>query len=227
MISNQKLFNEDFANKMLATLCPLPNYFGRDSASDHDAAINYWFNKYDFNASIKYGASKLVILSPEFGDSVLKISFKGYFDDDDEWVPFQHAPGSDSADYCLAEYEKYKKLKELNLDCFVAKTSPYMTIGDVRVFIQEKITPYDEILDCSFDHPTKDSMKLAEKYCPSSSLDLTWIANCFDSYGTSKVKDFFDYCAKDLDILNDFYETNYGYRKNGTPALLDFSNFLE
>lgn len=226
MISNQKLFNKDFANKMLATLCPLPDCFGRDCDSIYDTVIDNWFFQYDFNASIKYGASKLVILSPEFGDSVLKISFKGYFEDD-EWVPFEGAPGSDPTDYCLAEYEKYKKLKELNLDCFVAETSPYVTIGNVRIFIQEKITPYDEIVDCSFDHPTKNSMKLAEKYCPSSSLDLTWIANCFDCYGASKVIDFFDYCDTDHDILSDFYETNYGYRKNGTPALLDFSNFLD
>lgn len=227
MISNQKLFNEDFANKMLAALCPLPEYFGRDRNSICDTAIDSWFFRHGFNASIKYGASKLVILSPEFGDSVLKISFKGYFDYDDWWMPFECAPGSDPTDYCQAEYEKYKKLKELNLDCFVAETSPYKTIGDVKVFIQEKITPYDEIIDCSFDHPTNDSMKLAEKYCPSSSLDLTWIANCFDCYGTSKVRDFFDYCDKDHDILNDFYETNYGYRKDGTPALLDFSNFCD
>ena len=54
----------------------------------------------------------------------------------------------------------------------------------------------------------------------------TFLANCLDKYGKSKVKRFLHYCANiDPDILEDIHDGNFGYRKDETPCLLDYSNF--
>ena len=59
-------------------------------------------------------------------------------------------------------------------------------------------------------------------------MDTNWIANCIDKYGQSKVERFLNYCENiDPDLLEDVHSGNYGYREDGTPAILDFSNFLD
>lgn len=244
------VFNHNVVNQILDAIFPLPEEFGV-VAYENDAPDLQWeYDLYkriwtiDEKASIYYGMSKLVIISPEVGDVVIKIPFNGsyeyvykddydeedddnYNDDEYEWAPFHYAPGSDQSDYCLAEYEKFQALKTLHLDCFVAKTFLYKVCCGVRVFIQEKVS---SIEDCYDDHrPSKQSQDLARKIKREKfvSLDTDWLANCLDAYKQSKLDKFITYCHKvDYNILSDLHCGNYGYRKNGTPVILDYSDFL-
>ena len=224
-------FNHDVVDKILTAIFPLPAEFGLDMDTKpiNFSLIQNQIKTVDACAHINFGISKMVIISPNFNNIVIKIPFNGEFDNNAEWIPFKWANGSSNSDYCLAEYEKYCRLKTYGLDCFVAKTIKYKTIDNVRIFIQEKVTP--EADRCFSDFiPSLKSKELARKWKEEgqSIFDAVWFANCLDKYGQSKVQRFLYYCNNiDLDILEDIHEGNYGYRENGTPAILDYSNFSD
>ncbi len=237
------LFNKELIDKILDAIFPLPEQFGivlYANAYKEDEQIEdirYNIQKIDSTAFIEYGMSKMVIMSPKLENIVIKIPFNGYFMEEKgvydnkakkTWEPFYFAPCSDATDYCLAEFEKFNKLKVYNLDCFVAKTIYYKEIFNTKIFIQEQITPinYSE----ENYNPSKNSKDIAEKWREEEKvlIDIDWIANCIDRYGQAKVEKFLNYCENiDLDILEDAHDGNYGYRADGTPAILDFSNFLD
>lgn len=225
-------------NKVLNKIFPLPKNLGvitNDYYEDNEFLHFLTTEIYDVDpdAFINHGISKLVIISPNFGDAVIKIPFNGIYEEDSEtgelqWYDFQWAAGSDPNDYCLTEYEKYHRLKNYGLDCFVAKILYYKKINGIRVFLQEQVTPENEL--CTSYIPSLQSKTLAEKWRDEGkiSINSTWIANCLDKYGESKVKRFLYFCENiDLDILEDAHCGNYGYRKNGTPAILDYSNYQD
>ena len=231
-------FDHKKIDKILESIFPLPEefglvcYFSDSSEPINKGLLTEALFEVDPDAYIYFGATKLVILSPSIQNVVIKIPFNGsYFEDEDgsiNWSPFYWAPGSDKTDYCLAEYEKYNRLKAYRLDCFVAKTFLYKTIDNVRVFIQEKIIPCDDC--CSETIPSERSRQIASKWVEEGTIavDSEWIALCLDKYGKSKVERFLWYCNNiDLDILADAHMSNIGYRFNGTPAILDYANFLD
>lgn len=235
-------FNYELINKVLEAIFPLPDEFGMitiNDGYDQEEPIDYDYIydsviKIDKDAEINYGMSKLVICSPNFGGVVIKIPFNGYlirdYDDNeceqDSWYDFYGADGSDPSDYCLTEYEKYQQLKKVGLQCFVTKTIFFKTICGVRVFLQEEVIAEND--DYEMRSASQKSQKLARDWWAQGILHISfeWIANCLDKYGESKTKKFLDYCNKvDLSILGDTHCGNYGYRKNGTPCLLDFSDY--
>lgn len=240
-------FNHQLVDKILEAIFPLPDNFGVILLEDEEATLpNDIFNELqnslwaiDPDINICYGLSKLVITSFQLGNIVIKIPFNGFFswkydvneyDDFDNllWNPFRWASGSDHSDYCLTEYEKYRKLKTYGLDCFVAKVMFYKEMCGVRIFLQEKIIPKNNLYYTK--KPSKKSQDLANKWYDEGKfyLDTEWIANCLDKYGKSKVERFLYYCANiDLDILEDAHNGNFGYRNNETPVILDYSNYLD
>lgn len=236
------VFNHNAINQILDAIFPLPEEFGVIVYDDgptelaYDYEIRKAINAVDDSAHIFYGLSKLVITSNKIGDVVIKIPFNGnfvqYINEDNEeepleWEPFFWAPGSDRSDYCLAEFEKFKKLKKYGLDCFVAKTILYKVCCGVRVFIQEKVTPMEDSCE---NHPSSQkSQDLVRQWRKEKKcfLSFDWVANCIDKYKQSKVERFLSYCENiDSDILEDMHDGNFGYRKNGTPVILDYSNFI-
>ena len=233
-------FNYELIDEILAAIFPLPEQFGLVEYNDDDDSepINYSFLKeaifeVDPYAKIYFGASKLVITSYKLGGVVIKIPFNGYYTENEitgelDWTYFYNAPSSDETDYCLAEYEKFQKLAIYGLDCFVAKTVFYKTINGFRIFIQEVVTPEEDIYDeyC----PSQKSQKIADEWRKQGIfyMNSKWIANCLDIYGESEVKRFLNYCNNiDKDILEDAHSGNFGYRNDDSPAFLDYSNFLE
>ena len=230
-------FDHIYVNEILETIFPIPKHFGLLMYKNKSyKPINFKSIKksilhYDPTASIYYGMSKLVITSPKINNIVIKIPFNGVFEDDEDtksffWCPFEWADGSDSADYCLTEYEKYKKLEIYGLDCFVAKTIFYKKMYNTRIFIQEKVIPIDELIKSP--RASHNSKELADEWYEKGkiNIDPEWIANCLDAYGKSKVSRFLKYCNEiDLDILEDIHTGNFGYRKDKTPCILDYSNY--
>lgn len=238
-------FNSKLADDILEAIFPLPEHFGIIVPNDDDA-VPICFNllqekveKVDPCAELHFGMSKFVITSYHLGNVAIKIPFNGYYEcgwdyendcddlDNLEWYDFCWATGPDSSDYCLAEYEKYKRLKTYGLDCFVTKTIFYKEICGVRIFIQEFATSICD--DFTPRRASKGSHDLAFRWQKERkfNMDVEWIANCLDKYGKSKVTRFLLYCENlDPDILEDIHSGNYGYRNDGTPCILDFSNFL-
>lgn len=231
------VFNHKIVDKFLNAVFPLPEHFGLDDR--YSEPINYEDFKtkvysVDPEALIDFGISKIVIISSYLENVVIKIPFNGYFDFDDDdnifWHSFRYANSIDNSDYCLAEWEKYKKLKTYGLNCFVAKTFFYKTIDGIRIFLQEKVTPQSDIFLTLSQIPSKNSKELANQWYNNREFDIQpdWIASCLDKYGKSKVKRFLFYCKNiDPDILEDVHSGNFGYRTNGTPVILDYSNFLD
>ena len=238
------VFNYNMVNKIIEALPPLAENFGiiyYENGDDvhlypiYEEEFEYRLRQVDSSIRIEYGASKLVITSPKLDGVVIKIPFSGYYstyEEDEtfpEWEPFRYASGTKENDYCFAEYEKFKALKKQGLDCFVAKTFLYKTIStNTAVFIQEAITPLGYLWKPRI--PSKESKDLAKKIKEEREISISsdWIANCLDYYHQSKVERFFSYCQDvDLDILGDMHYQNYGYRRNGTPAILDFSDFQD
>ena len=222
-------FNHNAVDKILTAIFPLPEEFGLDNDTKpvNFSLIQNQIKTVDACAHINFGISKMAIISPSFNNVVIKIPFNGEFDEYAEWLPFEWANGSSNSDYCLAEYEKYCRLKTYGLDCFVAKIIKYKTIDNIKIFIQEKVIPEEDTCFSNFV-PSLKSKKLAQKWQEEgqSIFDTLWFANCLDKYGQSKVQRFLYYCNNiDLDILEDIHEGNYGYRENGTPVILDYSNF--
>ena len=221
-------FNHNAVDKILTAIFPLPEEFGLDNGKPLNFKLmQNQIKRVDVCAHINFGVSKMVIISPNFNNIVIKIPFNGEFDEEFGWSPFKWAQSSDCSDYCLAEYEKYCQLKKYGLNCFVAKTIPYKTLNNIRIFIQEKVIPKEDT--CFLDFvPSLKSKELAKRWKEEgqSIFDTLWFASCLDKYGQSKVQKFLYYCNNiDLDILEDTHEGNYGYRENGTPVILDYSNF--
>jgi len=231
-------FNNQLVDKFLDAVFPLPVQFGvsEDDMPDCICFFESAVKEVDPAAYVKYGVSKIAILSPNLNGIVIKIPFNGFYYyeynedgyEEEFWEPFCWANGSDESDYCLAEYEKYKELKTRKLDCFVAEVAYYKTINNTRVFLQEEINPNRELDSKSIKKPSKKSRKIADKWYKKRKFDISpdWIAGCIDKYGEAKVKRFLKYCNNiDMDILEDAHPGNFGYRKNSTPCILDYSNF--
>ena len=113
---------------------------------------------------------------------------------------------------------------------FVAKTLFYSTIQGIRVFIQEKVVPIIDIYSDTFLKTlapvSQQTLSKIEPYKQQVFLDSFWLARCLLKYGEHYVQEFVEYCCDvDTNIIGDLHHGNYGYRLNGTPCLLDYSNF--
>lgn len=233
-------FNHKLVDEFLEAIFPLPEEFGVICCNDDDESEPVDFSFFqeaiwdvDPDAIVCFGMSKIVIISPNLGNVVIKIPFNGYYMENDidgnlEWNPFCWAAGSDPKDYCLTEFEKYNRLKTYGLDCFVAKVIFYKEMCGVRIFLQEQVIPENDSY-CT-RRPSRKSQDLANKWYDEGKfyIEPEWIANCLDKYGKSKVERFLYYCANiDPDILEDVHSGNFGYRGDETPCILDFSNYSD
>lgn len=233
-------FNHKVVDQMFKSIVPFPEHFGTNAYDIDNPPISY-FNKFqdsiweiDPDARIIFGTTKLVIVSPKVGeDVVIKIPFNGTFGKDGNWVPFRCAPDvskEQKNNYCCSEYNKYNRLKNTNLNCFAAETTLY-ECGDLTLYIQELIIPMADAYS-EQPQPSTAAHETILKWWDNGTCPIPpnkWIENCLDFYGVYKTLRFVCYCSDiDLDILEDFSTSNAGYRKSdGTPALLDYSNFLE
>ena len=212
----------------------------------------------DADAELHYGISKLVIISPHLGDYVIKVPFNGMYEENydcdcskedgcdydgrcccycehgiepdykDYWCDYSNADSPTGWNYCDAEWQKYKNLRKIGLDCFVAKTYPFVEINGFKCFIQEVATAENDADGNETSRVTAASRKKAESLNSEFHYDLdeNWLGLCVETLGASKVRRFMKYVEeKDPEILNDMHSGNYGYRPNGTPCILDFASF--
>lgn len=250
-------YNKELINKVYITLQEtLPIDFGKCYAglNDENEYIHCYtkiitaLREIDKEIFMDSGASKAVIISPNFGEVVIKIPFTGCyvlsekyenmesaeeaealtFDEKFIFNKFCGGGGKYDNDYCAVEATLYKELKELNYDCFVAETEVLGWIDDKCILLQEFVTPEDD--DFTNRHFSKASYKssssIKEDFDSASMMSEDWIAALVEYYGEELCKDFFDYCEDDgYPIVSDAHGMNYGYRADGTPAFLDFSDY--
>ena len=229
---------KEIIDSFLEAISPLPNKLGSLEEDEKVVGLDemlYKLRQIDPSATIQNGVSKMVIIADTLENVVIKIPFNGTYecvvDENDEyiWRDFQYAPSDiDESDYCLAEFETYRELRKQKLHSFVAKTVFYLMWDGYRIFIQEKVIPiYD---DSHTPTLTPISQKAIDKVndIPYRRGRSEWIARCIQTYGEKKTKRFFKYCEKEnTHITDDFHMGNYGYRPNGTPCILDYSDYCE
>ena len=173
---------------------------------------------------IRFGAYKMVLIpkNKEY-DWVIKIPLNSNFNDDG----------------CLSELKMYKKMIGMNLDCFFAYTEFLCKVGDVPVYVQEKVKPYFTYQPISFrakrsvfdicQEISKETNEMVEDIkAMITILPTDWWNSAINVYGASKVKQLIQLiCDGDVDILytwGDLHEGNFGYRNlDGAPCILDFS----
>lgn len=140
---------------------------GNDQIPTNFEMIYDEVKKVDVDAELHYGISKLVIISPHLGDYVIKVPFNGMYEENydcgcskedgcdyngrcccycehgvepdykDYWCDYSNADSPTGWNYCDAEWQKYKNLRKIGLDYFVAKTYPFVEINGFKCFIQE------------------------------------------------------------------------------------------
>ena len=240
--------NTSVINSFLKAISPLPDRLGSLERDDTIIGLDemlYHLREIDSSADIKFGVTKMVIIADSLKNVVIKIPFNGTYNivennDDDydeyssildnyEWYDFSYAPSKvDDSDYCLVEFEMYRALKKQKLHSFVAKTVFYMMWEGYRIFLQEKVIPFCDYFDTSKLTPITQKEIDSASSIPFRRGRSEWLAHCIQTYGEKKTKRFFSYCENENpDIVGDFHTGNYGYRPNGTPCILDYSNYCE
>lgn len=184
-------------------------------------------------ATIDNGYSKMVIISPNLGDAVLKIPFKGSISLEHTFQPFEDAPYDCEWNYCESECIIYNMLKELDLIQYVAETAFFTELGDIPCYVQEVVIKESDI-DDTFHKVSINSINSAETIQNNVSIlrdiSISWLGLCIDSYGEKSLQQFIT-LSKDIKgcgsyIFSDLHDDNYGERIDGTPCILDFSGFF-
>jgi len=173
----------------------------------------------------RYGLSKFVIFLNE--SEVIKIPFNGIFEycynnEEEGYVfnPFY------TEDYCAVEENIYYEAEEEGIEEFFAKTE-YIGQADCGTLIykSERVLPYycENTLEIRKKEPSNKAKDSASE--AKTPLPFGWLARAYDYYGEEKVKHLIDFI--DEHDLHDFHDDNIGFRKNGAPVLLDYSDYRE
>ena len=188
--------------------------FGKD---DNDDVPSFDFSQLGGD-STAWGVSKFVIFPSGNLNKVIKIPFEGVWEynseiEDEEWFEFEVIK-----DYCAEEAAIYDEAVEAGLECFFAKTEfGGFTKDGTKFYIADRVKPFD------WHRATEGSEKKANEI--RCSLDSIWIANAIDCYGLDKVNELVAFLWDRN--LHDFHDGNVGMREDGSPVLLDYSDYKE
>jgi len=128
--------------------------------------------------------------------------------------------------YCDAELGYYTLAKEKGIEEFFAATfyAGERKVDGVPIYLQEKITTLYSRSDKEHTQEDLNSTSAfldeTKVYCP---LELDFVCDLIQNYGAEKTKEFCDFL--DEYNISDLHRNNYGYRPDGTPCLIDFSDF--
>lgn len=200
------------------------------------------------------GVSKLAIVAESLGEVAIKVPFNGcyeysdeyydyrrsdeydYDDDEEEWdferkysfEKFCGGGGKNNNDYCAEEYAIYKELKELGYEQFVAETELLGGVNGMYILVQEFVTSMNDHCKkiVNSQRSIETSKRIKEDYSSANNVDDDWVAACVEHYGEELSDKFFNYTEEDgYSILADAHWGNYGYREDGSPCILDFSDY--
>lgn len=200
------------------------------------------------------GISKLAIVAESLGEVAIKVPFNGCYEYSDEYYDYLHSDEYDydddneewdfdrkycfekfcggggryNDDYCAEEYAAYKELKELGYEKFVAETELLGGINGMYILVQEFVTSMNDFDKkvINSKEAVETSKRIREDYGAANNVEDDWVAACIEHYGEELSEKFFNYTEEDgYFILADAHWGNYGYREDGSPCVLDFSDF--
>lgn len=175
-----------------------------------------------------WGVSQFVIIGANW-DNVVKIPFKGMFCWDYNFDIYEFKPFRYCKDYCARGYHIYEEaIKEGIEELFAEMDILGHTPDGTPIYTQEKISIIAG--DCSLDdvkYGTPETLEKVKELKSKSSCPFLgeWASAAIDCYGIEKFKKMLDFLIKRN--LHDFHSENYGYRYDGTPCLIDYSDWLD
>lgn len=248
-------YNRDVAMRIFEILedC-LPANFGKIQDDDFIVDMGEIEDRiWAIDHTVKFysGISKLAIVAKSLGEVAIKVPFNGCYEYSEEYYDYLHSDEYDDEedwgfsskyyfekfcggggryndDYCAEEYATYKELKELGYENFVAETELLGGINGMYILVQEFVTSMNDF-DKKIINSKKSveaSKRIREDYISANNVDDDWVAACIEHYGEELSEKFFNYTEEDgYSILADAHWGNYGYREDGSPCVLDFSDY--
>lgn len=226
---------------------PVDNYWTRTGASkcviicpDYDKVLKIPYNGYYESDGHNYDC--------DCEDSSYRTNCNGECDncqyscevDYEDTLVWEHFCGADTDEdwnYCEVELDKYIKACEDGFGVFLAAVEYFgETKNGYPLYLQEKVPNIGGDDDVSHK-PSEKSMSRAAEInskdivCTSGTYHMSktnfstnWLAAAIEHYGEKLTIDFIQY-AQDNDLDVDMHSENYGYRKDGSPVILDYSGF--
>lgn len=206
-----------------------PAEFGSNEDGEDTYAIEDVYNQLDSNVKTAYGASKFVILLND--KEVVKVPFNGcfWYDDIDEEGGWRFDEFNNN-DYCATEAAIYADAVALGVEKFFASTKYYgSTVEGTPIYISERVYGLYENDDARYKiTSSEDSNKKATEIRNGYSSPIActeWLAKAIEFYGINAVMDLLAFI--ELEHISDFHTGNIGFRKDGSPVILDYSGYDE
>lgn len=191
-----------------------------DFGTDHkDDVISVFRTHYKggLSWSIDTGASKLVLIFPEF---VIKIPFRYNWDDE---LIGANSQNGECWDYCAVELEQYEFAEQNGFAEFFAAVEYLGKVNGHPIYFQELADIYCMRGSDSTEAEVEEFEESDESnQCGWLDLDSYWRCDVLKYYGKEKYKAFINYIA-DTNI-EDLHSGNIGYI-NSRPVLIDFSGW--
>lgn len=182
---------------------------------------------------IRNGVSKIVISFSNLPNYVIKIPFKGFYDDYSDTTTYftaancgQPFKNINNWDYCESEANCYYAAKEYyDLGDMFAKTEYLGEIENIPIYISEKITTImsDNYVKSS-EHAQKVAETLQEKYeidcCFCEGKGLLAFIDCYGEERAEELTSFLEEYG-----ITDLHDGNIGYDLYGNAKIIDYSSW--
>jgi len=205
----------------------VPAQFGSDEYNEVTDSMQTVFEQLPLSVQTVWGATQFVIIDGA-NDKVAKIPFTGEFwEDDNEAIRFTPY----RINYCDFTYKLYRQALDYDIIDIFAETEYFgTTANDVIILLQEKVIDYYDRKDCSPSTISEDSKNKykslkGERSSAWQMFPEDWVTAAIEWYGIDVVRNFFWFC--DNNCLDDFHTGNIGWRKDGSPCVLDWAGFNE
>ena len=185
---------------------------------------------------IKNGVSKIVISYSGIPNYVIKVPFKGRYNDYDEETELFIDASYDKPyrnintwDYCEAEANCYHDAKEYyDLGDMFAKTEYLGKIEGIPIYISEKITTL--VSDTCVRNSSKHTEKIAESLQDKYEIDWGFregsgLSAFIDCYGEKRTEELVSF-LEEYDV-SDLHDGNIGYDLYGNVKIIDYSGWYD
>ena len=214
----------------------VPDCFGSTNGDDYNDTLSEMDRQF-YQYKTAWGCTQYVVMDKS-NNLVVKFPFDGMWHDDcddkEYWEKQDYIEDKDGRvfeefprDYSEISYILYKKAEDAGVVDMFAHTEKVE--GGRNVFYaQEFVTPLDSVWDDDdFSENSKNIVweKRKSKEFGWWTFDEAWLAKAVDVYGCEKVEKFMAFIKREC--LDDWHDGNYGYRQDGTPAVLDWAGFYD
>ena len=146
-----------------------------------------------------------------------------------DFDPFYGA-GDYEWDYCGLEVEYYTQIAEYGFAKFYAETAFLGTTQNgFPCYIQEWCESYDDsdADTSSSEHSRSHVQELKTNTSYRSYFYDEWVALAVERYGEELVDSFLlNFLREHNEYVGDMHSGNFGFRADGSPVIIDFSDFM-